>query len=195
MEMATTQDLERASSQGSILAIEVDGKWYGKGGFETESDGSILRYVIAFGTVACIFWLGLLCYARKLIYRRAMRLIRKVRSPSLRESLSPSDKDSYSTGSGTADSSDSSLQDSTDRYHAVVEEFLDDESVDTTTRDKAAAVFQSADSKMSNQENDIAQLKFTIDMERTMHDLERSRLKEYAASLERQLKANVSNKG
>ncbi|KAL3936388.1 MAG: hypothetical protein SGARI_002576, partial [Bacillariaceae sp.] len=38
MEPATTEDLQRASAQGTILSIKVDGKTYGKGGYHWSND-------------------------------------------------------------------------------------------------------------------------------------------------------------
>ena len=47
MEPATTQDLERASKQGSILAIKVDGKTYGRGGTHwNEKETKVALFII-----------------------------------------------------------------------------------------------------------------------------------------------------
>lgn len=43
MELATVADLERASSQGTILAIQVNGTIYGKGGFHAAGDNQYVK--------------------------------------------------------------------------------------------------------------------------------------------------------
>ena len=47
LEPATTQDLERASKQGSILAVKVDGKTYGRGGTHwNEKETKVALFII-----------------------------------------------------------------------------------------------------------------------------------------------------
>ncbi|KAL3927955.1 MAG: hypothetical protein SGARI_005177 [Bacillariaceae sp.] len=47
LEPASTQDLERASKQGSILAVKVDGKTYGKGGTHwNEKETKVALFII-----------------------------------------------------------------------------------------------------------------------------------------------------
>jgi hypothetical protein len=61
LEAATTEDLVRASKQGTILAINVNGKTYGSGGFGLSTDASALKaiaFILGAGLLAGGFLFG-----------------------------------------------------------------------------------------------------------------------------------------
>ena len=64
MEPATTEDLLRASTQGTILAVKVDGKVYGEGYISVTATASqkMTRILGAFGVIAIV---GLVIYWKR----------------------------------------------------------------------------------------------------------------------------------
>jgi hypothetical protein len=61
MEEASMQDLSRASKQGTILTIKVNGKTFGSGGFPSTApeSGKVVIFVFALGLVfGGMVWVG-----------------------------------------------------------------------------------------------------------------------------------------
>ena len=97
MEPASSQDLERASKQGTLLRIKVDGKIYGQGGFH--ADDVVVDWtesiLIGFGVLIFVGFIYLmfanlfkkdsvlLQWIQRFVFRRR---VKKLREP-LREPL------------------------------------------------------------------------------------------------------------
>jgi hypothetical protein len=81
LEAASTEDLVRASKQGTILEINVNGKMYGSGGFSSSTDNSSLK------AIALILGAGLLVGGVMFGFWRQFKWKLLELSPSFKENL------------------------------------------------------------------------------------------------------------
>lgn len=190
MALASVAELERASAQGTIVSIKVDDVMYGKGGLHKHMEFTE-QYIIIMAVSLFLIVFGFLFVARKMISRRIRRSFREWMHPTseLKQSLDPAE---HETVSGVSDKLSSSSDDDEDdcdesvQYHNVVDDFVDDMSTDSA-KEKASAVLEAADARISRQRDRIDSLRIALDMEKVGRDLERDRLRSQLASLEAQL--------
>ena len=190
MALASVAELERASAQGTIVSIKVDDVMYGKGGLHKHMEFTE-QYLIIMAVSLFLIVFGFLFVARKMISRRIRRSFREWMHPTseLKQSLDPAE---HETVSGVSDKLSSSSDDDEDdcdesvQYHNVVDDFVDDMSTDSA-KEKASAVLEAADARISRQRDRIDSLRIALDMEKVGRDLERDRLRSQLASLEAQL--------
>jgi hypothetical protein len=201
METATVQDLTRATVQGSIMEIEVEGIMYG---------GYIEPYVYHYKAFSLsnpqvIFFFGALiivvtvfCYAaRKMFYNRFVQCCRKRLAPaSLNEKLNDDNSTNVaetatkgSTGSGSECQSDS---DSEEAFVLAAAELLEGIG-DDTRKDKAKNLIETMNASIVEKDRKVDQLAFQLDMEQTRGGLERLRLKERTKALQSKL-ANLASR-
>lgn len=185
MTIATAEDMTRASKQGTIVAINVDGRRYGSGGLHShlEFTGKSLiglsLFLVLFFTV--FFWA-----TRKLLMRRARRCFRTLTQPpeeNLKEHLAPGEENAESAAEDLATASE---EEESVCFHEIVDDFVDDMST-TSAKDRASAVVDAAEIRISQQQQRIENLQLALDMERVRRDLERDRLKSQLAALQKQL--------
>ena len=114
MSPASTQDLERASNQGSILAINVDGVVYGRGGIdwhdiEAEAKAATLWIFGALAVLGIILFLGR--HYKKSLLRFGKRVQSRRFQKSLREAFVDEDDDDSYTVEVVVDPDEISLSD------------------------------------------------------------------------------------
>ena len=104
MELASTEDLERASNQGSILAIKVDGVTYGRGGIDWHDAGSEIQTAIwiigAVAILGILFLLGrrsILQFWGRTRSRRVQKSLREAFVDDSTSEMNPEEK-SWSNG-------------------------------------------------------------------------------------------------
>jgi hypothetical protein len=83
MEPASTEDLERASAQGTILAVKVDGRIYGKGGIDwhdDDDDPKTVALILVLLAVLCMIFLSMRKCKCSTFHTSMAKLVDRVKS-------------------------------------------------------------------------------------------------------------------
>lgn len=180
MEAATLDDLRRATAQGSIVEIDVDGVLYGGSGSAHYDAFSLTNpQVILLFICLCLIWAIFFYVARKLLYNRIVRCFRRVPTVELNEKLHSDDAD--------ADTAVASEANETANPYQQAADDLMEEIVEEHKKDKARTLLNEMESSVSERDNEITNLAFQLDMERTKFSLERQRMTERMEALQQQL--------
>jgi hypothetical protein len=199
MEMATVQDLTRATVQGSIMEIEVDGVMYG-GYVEpyvyhfvafSFSNPQVIFLFVALFVVGATFFFA----ARHMLYNRYVRICHKLRASAfLNEKLHNGDEDGANHKAETATTkacSDGGSEchsnaDSEEAFVLAAAELLESFG-DNANKEKAKSLIETMNASIAERDNKVDELSFQLDMERTRSGLESSRLKKQTKTLRSRL--------
>lgn len=169
MEEASIEDLARASSQGSILAIKVDGVVYGSGGFQSKPSPALFYVTIA-GLLLLLLGGAFFVVERTSLLTKATTLFTKAfeRFKSRRqvEALPASLREKFAVE--TEDASEK--------------------------RKEVEAELKKKDEALAQQQDEVERLKVMLNTERVLRQLERSRTGEYVAQLEQQISADETRR-
>lgn len=185
--MASRDDLRRAASQGTILAVRVGRKIYGRGKYNSPWGYSLQNAGLAAFTGLLLLSV-LCCFSGKkpiifVLIEKLKRYRRRIVHPNgLKEVLSEiSDDVTVQT---------EQFWDETNRRREDIRQILEELQRD---RDKEhlTALLKEKEADLERKQSVIDDLRRELDMEQMMHGLERIRLEEQNEALREQLRASI----
>lgn len=191
MEEASLADLERASNQGTILAIRVGRKVYGHGGYNSSwGYGLNGAFTSTFAALSLLLMLSCFLGKKPLIERLVERIKhyrrRVVEANDLKEVLTEMSADiTVQTERFCEDTGESLAGSKLEDLMGVFQ--WEDE--DDEEKDELQKTLQEKEAKLDIKVAEVENLRMALDMEQMMHTLERKRLQEEKEELQARLEA------